>query len=218
MKRKIDPYKTLGVGKSATREQIKSAYRKKAKKVHPDAGGSSDQFAELSKAYSLLSDDSKRANYDNTGETEASSDDFIRDRAFSLVGSLFISFVEAFKGNWKNKEVKSELLGKINLGRIDASEKMRLGEEAADFWKSVQKDVVIKSNNLDPIGVFIQDKIRLANIQIKEAEVNLQICKKAEEITKNYNFKKPISSKSITYGRYSVATDKDYFYGLGDRL
>ncbi len=63
-----DYYKTLGVDKSATQDEIKKAFRKLAHQHHPDKqGGNSDKFKEASEAYSVLSDEKKRAQYDQFG-------------------------------------------------------------------------------------------------------------------------------------------------------
>jgi len=62
-----DYYKTLGVDKSASKEDIKKAFRKLAHEHHPDKGGNQDKFKEVSEAYSILSDDNKRAQYDQFG-------------------------------------------------------------------------------------------------------------------------------------------------------
>lgn len=63
-----DYYKILGVDKSASAEDIKKAYRKMAHKYHPDKkGGDEAKFKELNEAYQVLSDDSKRAQYDRFG-------------------------------------------------------------------------------------------------------------------------------------------------------
>lgn len=63
-----DPYSDLGVPKDASPEDIKKAYRKKAGKTHPDkAGGDKEAFQKASKAYALLSDSSRRSDYDKTG-------------------------------------------------------------------------------------------------------------------------------------------------------
>lgn len=68
-----DLYETLGVGKSATDQEIKSAYRKLALKYHPDKHkgdkDSESKFKEINQAYEVLSDKKKRQQYDTFGST-----------------------------------------------------------------------------------------------------------------------------------------------------
>ena len=68
---KRDYYDVLGINKSASPEDIKSAYRKLAVKYHPDKNpgdkAAEDKFKEASEAYGILSDKSKKENYDNFG-------------------------------------------------------------------------------------------------------------------------------------------------------
>jgi DnaJ-class molecular chaperone len=69
-----DPYSVLGVSKGASAADIKSAYRKLAKKLHPDANKSdpkaASRFAELNAAYEIVGDDDKRKAFDR-GEIDA---------------------------------------------------------------------------------------------------------------------------------------------------
>ena len=68
---KRDFYDVLGVGKSASPDELKSAYRKLAVKYHPDKNPgdkvAEDKFKEASEAYGILSDKEKKQNYDNFG-------------------------------------------------------------------------------------------------------------------------------------------------------
>lgn len=59
-------YEILGVSETATQEEIKKAYRKKAVKHHPDKGGSEEEFKKISQAYDVIGDESKRSAYDTS--------------------------------------------------------------------------------------------------------------------------------------------------------
>lgn len=84
--RKRDYYEILGVDRSATRDQIKQAYRQLALQYHPDRNQSADaedKFKELAEAYAVLSDEVKRREYDATGHVGISErwspEDLMRD-------------------------------------------------------------------------------------------------------------------------------------------
>lgn len=62
-----DYYKTLGVSRTASADEIKKAFRKLARTHHPDAGGDEQKFKEINEAYEVLSDDKKRQLYDQYG-------------------------------------------------------------------------------------------------------------------------------------------------------
>ncbi len=66
-----DYYEILGVGKTSSKDEIKSAFRKKARELHPDVNKASDaeeKFKELGRSYEVLMDDEKRSMYDRYGE------------------------------------------------------------------------------------------------------------------------------------------------------
>jgi len=63
-----DLYDVLGVDRSASADDLKRAYRRKAREFHPDAGGDEEQFKSVTHAYEVLSDRSKRARYDQFGD------------------------------------------------------------------------------------------------------------------------------------------------------
>lgn len=70
---KRDYYEVLGVSKGASADEIKKAYRKLSKQYHPDINkdaGADEKFKEISEAYEILSDESKRAQYDQYGHVD----------------------------------------------------------------------------------------------------------------------------------------------------
>ncbi|CAL8356885.1 unnamed protein product [Gadus morhua 'NCC'] len=68
-----DPYKTLGVSKSASQTEIKKAYKHLAREWHPDKNkdpGAEDMFIKITKSYEILSNEERRANFDRYGQME----------------------------------------------------------------------------------------------------------------------------------------------------
>lgn len=70
---KRDYYEVLGVGKGASTDELKKAYRRLAVQYHPDRGGDEAKFKEVSEAYEILKDDSKRKRYDQFGHAGVGS-------------------------------------------------------------------------------------------------------------------------------------------------
>jgi len=70
---KRDYYEVLGVGKDASADEIKKAFRKLAIEYHPDRGGNEEKFKEVNEAYEVLKDEKKRQRYDQFGHAGVGS-------------------------------------------------------------------------------------------------------------------------------------------------
>jgi DnaJ-class molecular chaperone len=82
-----DYYKTLGITKNASKEEIKRAFRKMARKYHPDVNPdepkSGEKFKEINEAYGILSDDKKKEMYDKFGVVEGDPSSYQQYRGAS---------------------------------------------------------------------------------------------------------------------------------------
>lgn len=109
MAQKRDYYEVLDVSKTASAEEIKKAYRKKAIQYHPDKNpdnkDAEEKFKEAAEAYEVLSDENKRAQYDRFGHAAPggfgghSGGGFSMDDIFSQFGDIFGGFGGGFGGS-----------------------------------------------------------------------------------------------------------------------
>ena len=110
MATKPDYYKTLGVSKNATADEIKKAYRKMARENHPDAGGDEEKFKDINEAYEVLSDEKKRQLYDRYGTADQNRVPY--GWGGGSAGGTTVSFEDLFggAGSW------SEILERLRNG------------------------------------------------------------------------------------------------------
>ncbi len=122
-----DYYSILGVEKNASDEDIKSAYRKLAKKYHPDLNkdnpSAAEKFKEVNEAYEVLGDKQKRSNYDQFGNADgANFSDFFgggggfSEGGFGGFGDIFGDIFSAFGGGARSSGATRNARGEdINL-------------------------------------------------------------------------------------------------------
>lgn len=101
MTTKRDYYEVLGVDRSASKEDLKRAYRRMARKFHPDVNkdsGSDERFKEINEAYEVLSNDSTRAAYDRFGHAgvQGAGAGFNDFSGFGSVADIFEEFFTGF--------------------------------------------------------------------------------------------------------------------------
>ncbi|MDD4816282.1 MAG: DnaJ domain-containing protein, partial [Clostridia bacterium] len=120
---KKDYYEILGIEKNASADEIKSAYRKLAKKYHPDinkAPEAQTKFKEINEAYEVLGDETKKSNYDQFGSAEGQPnfEDIFGGAGGGFSGGFGDIFSDIFGAFGGNKTRQSRVMEKgedINL-------------------------------------------------------------------------------------------------------
>ncbi len=143
-----DYYEVLGVSKTASADEIKSAFRKKAKQYHPDLHPgdkeAEEKFKEVNEAYGVLSDPQKKSNYDKFGTAEpqggfgGAGGGFggFSDMDFGDIGDIFGSF---FGGSSRGRTRNSPVRGRdIEVEEVISFEEAAFGTEKTVKYSHVE--------------------------------------------------------------------------------
>jgi curved DNA-binding protein len=174
-----DYYKTMGVGRDATQDEIKRSYRKLARKYHPDVSKESDaetRFKEIGEAYEVLKDPEKRTAYDQLGMNWQGGQDFRPppgwDAGFEFRGAnaeqvepaAFSDFFESLFGQ-AGRTSAGQRSQRFHARGEDHHAKVLIGIE--DAYTGAKKSVTLRSPVLDQQG----------HVHLKERNLNVQIPK-----------------------------------------
>ena len=174
-----DYYKTLGVKKTALKDEIKKAYRRLARKYHPDVSKASDaeaRFKDVSEAYDVLKDKKKRAQYDQMGQggweqRQQRQSSYAGSQGFGSGGysqqpnSGFSDFFESFFSNGQQSQSANSYRARGGVGSPPAAQTATINLTLEDIFEGAKKTIRLPNGkSLDvkiPQGIEEGKKIRL---------------------------------------------------------
>jgi molecular chaperone DnaJ len=121
-----DLYEILGVARDASDDEIKRAYRRRARELHPDTGGDEEEFKELTTAYEVLRNPQARTNYDRFGDPRGPGG--IGGDPFAGFGDIS-DLIETFFGGFGGRPTRGR--GSTQAGRDAVIDQVLTLEEAA---------------------------------------------------------------------------------------
>jgi hypothetical protein len=174
----VNLYKILGLKSNATDQQIKTAYRLKSKKAHPDAGGTQEKFEELKLARDILLDPLRRKKYDNTGEIEPTAPDNSMSVVLAVISEKLDQAVITLINNQRDP-VHHDLVDMITKAIRGDVQKLTEGVEglmkAAEIWAKLAPRFKTK----DGSNCLLHDMALSKVAQVTEGIRRLEAKKKA---------------------------------------
>lgn len=178
----IDHYEILGVPRDADLEDIKKAYRKKAKKHHTDReGGDNEEMAKVNVAYETLSDSDRRAHYDRTGNDNLN---MLMTVAHQQIVNLAMQWLQNFANEGDMIEwVTAQLMqqrSNIVQGKSNGQNVInRLNKALSKLhYKGNGKNLIAEMIEQQLAG--IQQQLTNSDIQVEQIEVAINMAQSYE--------------------------------------
>lgn len=191
----MNPYKTLGIKRDASADDIKKAFREKAKKHHPDLpGGCAEKFKEAKKAYDILCDGVQRAMFDKHGFSLGADSAQYYEAAIAEIRNMFIEAVgQVSPEHFEGLDIIDIMTRTLKSGIADIAAQIKASHAKLKNLKiyAVVLEKRMKNKNNGEANLFMVALEKMKGDLLKELELmdNATKCKKlAVEILTDYHF------------------------------
>lgn len=188
-------YDDLNVASDASPAEIKAAYRKQAKRTHPDKGGSQKDFEKVTRANMVLSDPVKRSKYDRDGTVDDTIDNEVNG-ALGLVVSFFLGAINNAVQRGANP-CEFDLLGGVKTAlqtAVAGFEKAKGGIEKQQAQiRKVEQRLRLKKSGTDSLlkRALVSQANELA-VQMAGIDKNISMHKAAIALAADHDFEREI--------------------------
>ncbi|MFZ2051052.1 MAG: molecular chaperone DnaJ [Solirubrobacteraceae bacterium] len=146
-----DPYEVLGIRRDASEQEIKKAFRRLARELHPDVNAhdpqAEDKFKEAAEAYEILSDADRRATYDRYGHEGLRSGGFAPNfDSFGSIGDLFDAFFGGQFGGRSGPASGGDVAVSVEIELIEAAQ----GKHVEVAYDAVEVCEHCRGNGAEP--------------------------------------------------------------------
>jgi curved DNA-binding protein CbpA len=167
----LDPYALLGLPRDATTAQVRTAYRRLAKKAHPDVGGDAEVFDRIKLAHDVLTDEARRAKYDATGAIDPTAVDNSHVALMGMLSNaLDAALQEIAKTGGVQAVARTDLI-KVMFKHIRAQrehlDKHRAGLiDSRPNWAALAERITAKPGRPNRLGEIVLSRMVAIDTQL----------------------------------------------------
>lgn len=188
-----DYYEILGVTKTATQEEIKKAYRKLAKELHPDRNpDEAERMSEVNQAYDCLGDEEKRENYDAYGNAKG---EIILSDPERMATQYFTQFIGQHSLEMCIRASRGACISSIN----EEANRILLMEEAKRDAEKRRQGIKFMGKGHNLLELILDQAVGAADKRIQQSQERIELLNATKSILEEYSS----DSKPTTdnYGR-----------------
>lgn len=219
-----DLYRRLGLPRDAGPEQIKRAYRKLSKKLHPDVvGGKPDDFARLTEAYDVLSDPERKMAYDTTGQWRSGSlhdlgrevHDPVTKEALGVIATTMNALITQAKSDIGLIPIVQALTNVIDDGLKQGPEMIANNRRIKEMIERNLKRMKRKGEGENLLAGMLKSQINQCQHMIDQVEARLVVGKRCKEILKDYDWEQQLVIPSPQLINSLSGTSSFGFFKMG---
>jgi len=187
----VDLYAVLGVPRDANPAAIRRAYRSKARRAHPDGGGSAESFEQIKTAYDTLIDEARRRRYDETGEHD---DAAAESRRAELIEMLFtaldLALLKLSQRAWLPKHANLVLVTAemLRQQRQEWTGRRREFEKVAEQSRELLgRFITVSRNNL--MQTVVERRVAKCQSEIEALDRRIKTADEALKVLKEMTFR-----------------------------
>lgn len=180
-------YSILGVDRSASGEEIKKAYRKKAQENHPDKGGDKEEFFKIKNAYGILSNPGTRARYNRTGNPKGDIPQ-LRAKAMQEVAQMILTLIENADPD-RTDYIKLAIVN-FEMNRENVKKTIAKHEENLKKKKKIRKRFRMKKKDphKDFIGNALDKDIEGIEFSIEHGKELIELANECIKVAGEYEY------------------------------
>ena len=186
-----DLYDTLGVPHDADKAQIRKAYRQRAKKAHPDQGGSPELFGALVRAHAVLTDEKRRAQYDRTGRVDEPEPDSTLAKAMNVVvGALgqIMTKIDQRSASYDEFDMLGDAKTMVRGDIANVERQIKDAKRSAEKLTRAAAKMRSKPGKVDRIGPLLKGKAADAERTAAQLAETIDVLKIALNIIEDHTF------------------------------
>lgn len=181
-------YDVLGVDKNASQEDIKKAYRDKAKENHTDRGGDNDKMVAINKAWNVLQDPARRKRYDETGEQTETP---FEQKFAAFTQDVFVKIVYDAPNVEKSNLIDAfiayaeKILEEMDKQKEDIDDKISRLNKVIKRLKKKKKG----KNQNNVIALVLEGNISALTQALHKLEEDIKFIGDCKEVISHYDYK-----------------------------